>query len=204
MTPSKGTLIGFAASLLVHAAVVAPFSATWPKADRAENEAVMISYVIYPKMTASVQPPPAPKSAVSALIRGTPVVPTKVRQIQYARPAKPKPAVRKSEELLVDPQNGKIFLGYFEKIKRRIHETVQKKYAHENPGQGVVSLIFILRADGGLEHAAVVPRESNASPVVQNFVVECIKESTPFVPFPTELGLQKISFSVTVLFDTVQ
>ncbi len=204
MTPSKGTLIGFAASLLVHAAVVAPFSAHWPKANRAENEAVMISYVIYPKTTAPVQPKPVSKPAVSAPMKGIAVATPEVRQIQYARPVKPKPAVRNSEELLVDPQNGKIFLGYFEKIKRRIHETVQKKYAHENPGEGVVSLIFILRADGGLENVAIIPKESNASQVVQNFVVECIKESPPFAPFPMELGLQRISFSVTVLFDTVQ
>ncbi len=204
MTPSKGLLIALAASLLVHAAVVAPFSARWPKANRAENEAVMISYVIYPKTTAFVQPKPASKPAVSAPIKGIAVATPKVRQIQYARPERPKPAVRNSEELLVDPQNGKIFLGYFEKIKRRIHETVQKKYSHENPGEGTVSLIFILRADGGLEHVAVVPRESNATPAVENFAVECIKESIPFAPFPKELGLQKISFSVTVLFDTVQ
>ncbi len=164
----------------------------------------MISYVIYPKMAAPVQPKPASKSAVSAPIKGIAVATPKVRQIQYARPEKPKPAVRKSAELLVDPQNGKIFLGYFEKIKQRIHETVQKKYAHENPGEGIVSLIFILRADGGLENVAIVPKESNASPVVQNFAVECIKESLPFAPFPTELGLQKISFSVAVLFDIVQ
>jgi len=203
--PFKGPLIALTASLLVHAAVVAvPFSAHGPKADRAENEAVMISYVIYPKTADPVQPKPVSKPAVLAPNKGVAVTTPKVRQIQYAPPAKPKPAVRNSAELLVDPQSGKVFLGYFETIKRRINETVKKKYSRENPGQGAVSLIFVLRAAGGLENVAIIPKESNADPAVRNFAVDCIKESVPFAPFPKELELQKISFNVTILFDTVQ
>ena len=208
MMPSKGPLIAIAASLLMHVAAAAvPFSVQGPKADRTENEAVMISYVIYPKTEDSVQSKPVSKPAVSAPIKAVAVTTPKVRQIRYARPVKaikPKPAVRNSEELLVDPQSGKVFLGYFEEIKRKIHETVKKKYSRENPGQGAVSLIFILRADGSLENTAVVSKESTAGPAVQNFAIDCIKESLPFAPFPKELELQKISFNVTILFDAVQ
>lgn len=196
MIPSKGPMIALAASLLVHAAAVAPFSSRRSETSRVEKEAVMISYVIYPKIN--------PRPVVSTPIKEVAVSAPKVRQIQYPRPEIPKPALRKSAELLTDPQSGEIFSGYFEEIKKKIHQTVQKKYARKNPGEGIVSLVFILRMDGSLENVVIVPRESSAIPAVQKFAVECIQESAPFGPFPKELDLQRISFNVTVLFDTVQ
>lgn len=198
-------MIALAASLLVHAAAVAPFSARGPETSRVKKEAVMISYVVYPKTTEPARAArSAPRPVDSAPIKEMAVSAPKVRQIQYPRPQTPKPVVRKSAELLTDPQSGEIFLGYFEEIKQKIHQTVQKKYARKNPGEGIVSLVFILRVDGSLENVVIVPRESSASPAVQKFAVECIQASAPFGPFPKELDLQRISFNVTVLFDTVQ
>ena len=116
-------------------------------------------------------------------------------------PAVAPPKIQDSAELLTDPHRGQIFSGYFERIKERIHQTIQRKYSQGAFGEGSVSLIFVLRSDGNLESTVVIKKQTDADTVAQNFALDCLKESAPFGPFPEELGLQKISFNVTVLFD---
>ena len=123
----------------------------------------------------------------------------------YASLPAPKPAaiIRRSEDLLADPHKGKIFAGYFARIKEKIQHTVQQKYAYENVGRGTVTLLFVLDSNGVLENVSVSEKASIGSGDVNDFAMRCVRESAPFGRFPKDLNLNKISFNLTVLFQEV-
>ena len=201
---SKTLLIALTASLALHAIAVFSFYPEKPQEKPVEKNALIISHMVYPQNSPSADPRTASNASVSKPVpQAVEAKPRKKHQgIKPTYP--PEPVVQNSGELLTDPQKGKVFYPYFETIKEKIHQTVQKKYAALNPGEGVVSMVFILRSDGALDSAVIVSKDSQAGPAVQNFAVECIKESAPFAAFPKELlGFPKISFNVTLLFNTV-
>ena len=111
------------------------------------------------------------------------------------------PLIRNSSDLLTDPQKGKVFSSYYAKLKEEIQRTVRKRYSRASVGEGSVSLVFVLRADGSLENILVREAETHAVSGAKDFAVECVRDSSPFKPFPKELDLLKISFSVMMSFD---
>lgn len=127
-------------------------------------------------------------------------LPTPAKSVKSAAKAEA-PLIRSSAELLADPQKGKVFSSYFSKLKEKIQQTIRKRYSRASVGEGSVSLVFVLRADGSLENILVRQGESSAAALAKAFAVECVRGSAPFKPFPKELDLLKISFSLTMSFD---
>ena len=192
------------ASLVAHAAfAVSVYLPLWN--DQASKDGtVMISYV------AETKPVPEEKRELSRRLR---------KQLSLARRAVKEPVVKspaprresqskpsvsligESGALLRDPKKGKVFAGYFGQIKERIGKTIRRRYSEELAGRGDVSLVFVLRADGSLEDVAVRKQERQPEIIAEDFAVQCVRNAAPFRPFPKELGLIKIYFSVTLLFD---
>ncbi len=108
---------------------------------------------------------------------------------------------RHSEELLADPQKGKIFSDYFVMVKEKIRQTIRRRAADQEMERGVVALLFILNSDGRLENVSVLESQSHADEASKTFALECLKKTAPFSSFPAKLGVGSISFSVIVAFD---
>jgi len=201
---SKTMPVMFAVSLALHALVGAPRYLSLPRSQDAHEEEIQISYVIPPPVNA--EPEHAPKAKNKGIkpeealvLRPAATHPRAERQVKQ----KPRalPAISTSTELLSNPETGKIFSGYFNTIKKKIHHRVLSKYSHHSVGQGSVSLFFILDSNGKMDSVSVIERQSEADQAVKDFATECLKEASPFPPFPTALDLRKISFSVTLMFE---
>lgn len=106
-----------------------------------------------------------------------------------------------SSELLTDPVQGKIFVGYFGEVKHQIQEMLAKKYASRAIGYGSVYLFFVLDSRGELEKISVVDKLSTADEYLRALAIQCLKEAAPFGNFPKDLQIPRISFNVTVFFE---
>ena len=212
----KTTAFSLTASLALHVLVVASFYVpVWQKSET-PSQSVEIAYVRYPQ-----EIPPAPSQ-----IKYPPVVknvrPSKESRVSpkdmprslgaqsEASTEKSAPdhsakvssfAVKNGEEFLEDPQKGKIFLNYFGQVKQRVRRAVEKGYTRERPGRGDVTLMFVLKADGAVVKVFPVDENSSADEPMKDFAVRCVKECSPFPHFPKGLGMERISFNISILFD---
>ena len=106
-----------------------------------------------------------------------------------------------SAELMADPVQGKIFVGYFSEVKKKIQNTVFQTAGRNLNGRGTVCLGFLLNAEGRLEQLTVLTKGTEADESLKELAVKCIQDSAPFGSFPKELGLQRIFFNITIFFD---
>ena len=219
---SRAFALSLAASLAIHTLAAAPsWQGSWRDGGKPREDGLQIAYVIS-----------APESSANEKVKADPVKIQNTQRIQTkgikpqafspppageakrsARAApRPSPAVRKavapapvssSAELLSDPKSGKIFSGYFEAIKKKIHHRALDRYSRGGAGQGSVTLYFILASDGRVDAVSVSERQSGTDPAVGEFAIECLKTSSPFPAFPKGLNAKKIAFSVTLLFEAV-
>ena len=115
------------------------------------------------------------------------------------------PAVRRprsSAEVLADPQKGKIFVGYFTDVKRKIQDTFSSRFAHRYSSRGGVELGFVVNSQGFLEKIAVLPKGTNGNERLQELAIQCLRESAPFGQFPPELRSDpSITFSIVLYFE---
>jgi len=203
--PFKTTAFAFMASLAAHTVLIASFGLPVWENQGAESRFVDLSYVRYtpepapPKPLQIKYPPmikPANKSKeISAQVSDTAVpVSASIAKVGAF-------TVQSSEVFLTDPQKGKIFLDYFGLVKQRIRRAVEKKSLAERPGHGDVSLVFVLKADGTAVKVIAVDKDSSADELMKNFAVHCVKDCSPFPRFPKALGMDRISFNLSILFN---
>lgn len=211
-------------SLAVHSALAV---AVWqPWSDSSQDNTLQISYIKYPeqKPPAITLPPPVqPKQVATPPPRPISERAAQRRQARKAQvPVKPKPVIqtpatqpmsandalkevpaeiRSSADLLSDPKSKEVFESYFVLIKDRIHQVVRRKYSRAEVGEGQVGLVFILRSDGKLENVWTIEKMSTADILVKNFARSCVRDAAPFPQFPRELGMNRISFNITIIFD---
>ena len=67
----------------------------------------------------------------------------------------------------------------------------------------MVSLVFVLNADGSVQNASIAQAETHASNPLQNYSLNCLQAAAPFGSFPKELSASQIAFTVTVYFDEI-
>ena len=221
MGSAKPVVLALCASVGLHAALVWSMGRPWfgPQPS-ASNTPTDISYIVIssPKVehgTPSKTELPAAKKKV----RGIPIP----RQAASAAAAKSSPALhaappakmpasaaktqavssapRSSAEMMSDPVKGKIFVGYFADVKRKVQHTLLARFAHRYSGKGSVQLLFVLDPQGRAERVSVVADSTEADEMLQDMAVQCVRQSSPFGAFPSELGSRSIAFNVTIFFD---
>ena len=213
--PFKMTVLSLAASLALHALAVTSFYVpVWQNHDT-PSQSVEISYVRYPK-----EIPPAPPQIkylpVVKNVRLSEEIRVFPKEMPHSLGAQLEASVEKfaldhsvkasslavnnGEEFLTDPQKGKIFLNYFGQVKQRTRRAVEKGYARERPGRGEVTLMFVLKADGAVVKVFPVDENSSADEPMKDFAVRCVRECSPFPHFPKGLGMERISFNLSILF----
>lgn len=201
-------------SLCLHGMVWYGWSARTMETQAPPDPSVSISYLRYeprpaeaPK-AAPAEPLPA---AAPALTRRTSTAaaaaaPPKRRREparQFATEPLPLPAapVSQSSDVIKDPKRGRVFTNYFGTVKDRINRTIRRKYVQNSLGSGSVTLMFILDRRGAIDNAWVASSQSTAGPYAQEFALASLRAAGPFGPFPPELDLPRIAFTVTVLFE---
>lgn len=214
--PFKAIFLPLTASLALHALAISSFCIPLLQKDGPSSRSVEISYVQYSKETTSAPPqihyPPVTKITHRKSETAIPDKKATVTRVGEVRATEGKPAesgsaivssfkVRNSEEFLADPQKGKIFLDYFGQVKQRVRRAVEQGYSRRRSGRGDVTLMFVLKADGAVVKIFPVNENSSADDSLKDFAVRCVREGAPFPRFPKELGMDRISFNLSILFD---
>lgn len=175
-----------------------------------EQNAVQIDYIQLQSVPEKAPPrhfmPPKKAPVVSKPAAPPKKIQLKSKQRPVQQPVSlPKPTLKleRSEDLLADPEKGKIFAVYFAKIKHKIQNRVQRKYSYEDMGAGTVTLLFVLDSDGSLDSVSVLEKQSTGGSDVKSFAMRCVRDSAPFGRFPSDLNLGKVSFNITVLFEEI-
>ncbi len=208
--PAKPLLQAFYASLAIHGIL---FTALGAGIRGPQETTIEITYdkgasVSVPKEQA---PPPAPVKAAlpkaqKAVLREPKGVSVSPRRAQQNNPKKikkqSKGAVRSSGDLMLDPKKGKVFSEYFNLVREAIRRSVAEKKREGAASEGAtVTVFFILQSDGSVVNAATLQSEPFDDRDARKYAVQCIREAAPFPAFPRALGIEKISFTVTVLFE---
>ena len=219
MTTFRPVFAYVALSVAVHTMLGSPFYFALRKLAAKDKEAVEVSLVQIPPAPPQIQYRKEKPAEKPAPVKKQPAPVSAARKIesrcafhfhQHLRAKRMKEKIpankaqikslSSSQELTADPQKGAVFLNYFAAIKAKIQETIEKKYADQNVGQGTVALIFVLTQDGRLERAFVVDKDSRADDAVKSFATESLRASAPFAPFPKEIPSDRISFNIAVSF----
>ena len=193
-------------SLVAHGIVGAAFFSNILEEKTAEKNVVEITYISRPageSPKALLQPAlPAKKWPRNK------VGPKKIneiktsRSVQVAAPLNINSTVApEASYFLTDPQRGKSYLSYFSHVKEKVSEVVKRQYRRRGSFEGVVALLFVLNKEGGLEGVSVIGDQTTAADVARVFAVQCLENAAPFGAFPKELDSQKISFSITIIFN---
>ena len=104
-------------------------------------------------------------------------------------------------EIMADPQKGKLFVGYFSDVKKKIQKTLSDRFSQRYTGRGSVTLAFVLSSEGYLEKVSVLPKGTEGDFELHDLAVQCLRDSAPFGAFPPALGSDHIAFNVTIFFD---
>jgi hypothetical protein len=227
MTPLRpALLVPLAASLGLHAVMGWGIAHEWKWGAAPSIRTIQISYPESPKteapkakstnMTAATQGPkkklkgiPIPRMAAAdepsdfqkkmdAKIKEQEAT---LKSLSEPRVSTPKARARSSAEIMADPAKGKVFIGYFGEIKKKIQKTLHDRFSHRYSGKGSVTLGFVLNAQGFVEKVAVLPKGTDGDERLHELAIQCLKGSSPFGAFPPGLGSDRIAFNVTIYFD---
>ena len=107
-----------------------------------------------------------------------------------------------SEELLSDPQKGKVFSRYFQAIKARIQTVAERHQRFVVRDQGKIEMDFVLNRAGLVISLEARPNQAaRRNPLLVSRAMDIIRDSEPFQRFPAEIEAHSISFNITLVFD---
>ena len=219
--PFKTLILPLTASLAIHTLVVASFGVSAVSREEPGNRFFDISYVRYtPENNTKIVSPP-PQIQYPPMAKKADRAKEKMNQpvkeeahflntkeddsIKTHAPAASATVssldVKNSEEFLSDPQKGKVFLNYFGLVKQRVRRAIETGYSKQDLGRGDVLLSFVLKSDGAVVKVFSIDKDSSANEFMKDFAVRCVRECSPFPRFPKELGMDRISFNLSILFD---
>lgn len=117
-------------------------------------------------------------------------------------PALPVRQVVSSQELLSDPQSGKIFSEYFQAVKSRIQTVAARRQQYIVQEHGKIELYFVLDPGGKIVSVDAKPDDTaRYNPLLISHAMDIIRESEPFLRFPAQITAPSISFNITLVFD---
>ena len=180
-----------AASTIFHAMVFSSSYAPFFHKNNRTPDVILFSYIAAPKVPDVQKPAPLKEASFT---RKKIVQPRAVFQDKA-------PVVRTAAQLLADPKRGGVFIGYFSKIKENIHEVVRRKKSSSDSYSGQAAVNFVLRSSGEIEGAWINEHGTDCSPEGRTFAENCVRQAGPFSAFPKELDTEKLSLSITILFD---
>jgi outer membrane biosynthesis protein TonB len=93
------------------------------------------------------------------------------------------------------------YLTYNQNIREKIKQKAYEYIDHPDFKEGEVYLTFILDASGFLKRIKVIEANTQANAYLKDIGIRCIKESSPFPPFPEDLNYPELTFNVIISFE---
>jgi TonB family protein len=184
-----------AISMVIHAAVLTPlFSGNPPTHVVCKKDSIIIDYVKIETLKASM-----PETQKTAIV---PKVEMRKSTVSGAVQDKASGQAKIADELAA--KRAKIratedYINYYQLIREKTRRVVKDRYLSFY-GEGDVRLVFALRRDGSLISVDVDRASSSGDRVLLATAIQCLKEASPFAPFPKTLDLRQMTFTLTVSF----
>lgn len=207
----KPLKIALLVSLGMHSAIIAPWpninlnlpkkpdtqiEVTYFKAEKLPEEAEVSQEkekIEPPPKPAEVQEKEEPKPVERPAAREEPVVAKKTIPVT--------PVPQKSIQMTSTPNlEGNIsYLSYSQIVREEIRKHLYRNY-REYMGKGDIALNFVLRSSGELAGVQVLKDTGAANRRLGELCLASIRQAAPFRPFPKELDLPEIAFTITISF----
>ena len=100
---------------------------------------------------------------------------------------------------IVCKEHGEEYSSYYKIIREKIIQKLKRNYI-DNYQNGDIVLFFIVNAKGSLTRIDVDTGKSTKNKTLINIVLSSLQEASPFPPFPKELDISQLPFSVIVSF----
>lgn len=158
-------------------------------------------------------PPPQKKPAEETAKTNTAVSPkieaslSQEKQTVIPQPAQPvKQSPPKGEARIEIPpelpkEDKQLYLDYYQSIREKIRRYVLKN-CHYYIECGEVCLFFILSSEGSLQEINVLEQRSSQNVILRGIAKRSLLQAAPFLPFPQGLDQPRLSFNVTISFET--
>lgn len=192
-------------SILVHASIIMPIcKSPIHNVERVDREKITVDYIrineVLKKPVVNDLPQPTadtPRVAIPKKVEAAPVV----------NPVPESRARRATENISADElakrqaavRSTKDYIGYNQLIREKIRQRLKEKY-RTYFGEGDVSLVFVLRADGTLLSSTFDPKASTGERSLIDTALRSLKDSSPFPRFPKGIDVPQMSFTLTVSF----
>lgn len=86
-------------------------------------------------------------------------------------------------------QGDPVLLSYFSAIREQIQRAADRRgWVTEDVSRGLVTISFILGANGAIREVAVVAERSSTSATLQEIARRIVESAAPFPPFPPSIG----------------
>ncbi len=93
------------------------------------------------------------------------------------------------------------YLTYNQNIREKIKQKAYEYIDHPDFKEGEVYLTFILEASGILKEVQIIEGKTTANAYLRKIGLRCIRESSPFPPFPRDLDYPELTFNVIISFE---
>lgn len=155
-------------------------------------------------------PPPQKKPAEETAKTNTAKIEASLsqeKQTVIPQPAQPvKQSPPKGEARIEIPpelpkEDKQLYLDYYQSIREKIRRYVLKN-CHYYIECGDVCLFFILSSEGCLQEINVLDERSSQNAILREIAKRSLLQAAPFLPFPQGLDQPRLSFNVTISFET--
>ena len=96
-------------------------------------------------------------------------------------------------------QNNKDYITYAQAVRERIKQKLIRNYRRHYK-EGDVNLLFIIQSDGRLTEFDVDHKNSTDDNRLIDIALSSLRQASPFSPFPKELDVEQLPFSLTISF----
>ena len=224
MLIKKFFLIGISISLILHGVFLFSFYARHADAPKSENK--KINQMVYDITKEKAVPVPLMHEKEAASDKGesivgkvlhfssyeikedinnltkvsgrldlaaSPVAATKTENVQYKYTISV-PVIESEEE------TGEHFESYYRVIGAKIRQLAYRHLEGINDEAGEVYLSFVLEHNGQVKSFSIKNEKTSAGVVLQQIVLQSIREASPFPPFPADLSSSELSLGVIISF----
>lgn len=90
------------------------------------------------------------------------------------------------------------YLAYIQKIREIIKNKAEEYIESPDLKEQEIYLTFVLESSGLLQEIKVIEEKSNANEYLRDIGLKCIRESSPFPPFPKDINYPELSFNIII------
>jgi protein TonB len=96
--------------------------------------------------------------------------------------------------------NNPSYISYYQVVREKIKRAAYQNYTGREEGE--VTISFVISDDGYLKDLRLIEDKSSPSPYLREIALRSLKDASPFPNFPKELSYPRLSFNLTVTFET--